>query len=39
LWDNCTVQHHAVNNYWPQTRALVRATIDAGLATGFPEPS
>jgi alpha-ketoglutarate-dependent taurine dioxygenase len=28
------VQHYAVNDYWPQTRTLVRATIDAGVATG-----
>jgi taurine dioxygenase len=34
LWDNYAVQHYAVNDYWPQTRTLVRATIDAGVATG-----
>ena len=39
LWDNFAVQHYAVNDYWPQTRTLVRATIDAGVATGLPEPS
>lgn len=34
LWDNFAVQHYAVNDYWPATRTLVRATIDAGLVTG-----
>ena len=38
LWDNYAVQHYAVNDYWPQTRTLVRATIDAGLVTGALEP-
>jgi hypothetical protein len=33
------VQHYAVNDYWPQTRTLVRATIAAGAATGVIEPS
>jgi taurine dioxygenase len=37
LWDNYAVQHYAVNDYWPQTRTLVRATIDAGVATGTVE--
>ena len=37
LWDNYAVQHYAVNDYWPQTRTLVRATIDAGVATGVIE--
>jgi len=39
LWDNFAVQHYAVNDYWPQTRTLVRATIDAGLTTGVLEPA
>jgi taurine dioxygenase len=34
FWDNFAVQHYAVNDYWPQTRTLVRATIDADLVTG-----
>jgi taurine dioxygenase len=39
LWDNFAVQHYAVNDYWPQTRTLVRATIDAGVVTGVLEPA
>ena len=39
LWDNYAVQHYAVNDYWPQTRTLVRATIDAGIKTGVPAPA
>jgi len=27
FWDNYAVQHYAVNDYWPQTRVLLRATI------------
>ena len=34
--DNYAVQHYAVNDYRPQTRTLVRATIDAGLVDGLP---
>jgi taurine dioxygenase len=33
-WDNFAVQHYAVNDFWPQKRTLMRATIDGGWQTG-----
>lgn len=38
LWDNFAVQHYAVNDYWPQKRTLMRATVDGPWATGVVAP-
>ncbi|MEZ5231053.1 MAG: TauD/TfdA family dioxygenase [Acidimicrobiales bacterium] len=30
IWDNRSTQHYAIHDYWPQPRAMSRATITAG---------
>ena len=34
FWDNYAVQHYAVNDYWPQTRTHLRATIEGPWTPG-----
>jgi taurine dioxygenase len=36
VWDNFAVQHYAVNDFWPDFRALARATAMGKWTTGFP---
>ena len=35
MWDNCTTQHYAVHDYYPQRRIMERVTIRGGPVTGI----
>jgi taurine dioxygenase len=37
FWDNLAVQHYAVNDFWPQQRTMMRATIQGSWTMGAPE--
>lgn len=34
FWDNFAVQHYAVNDFWPQRRTMMRATVEGAWETG-----
>ncbi len=38
FWDNFAVQHYAVNDFWPQRRTMMRATVEGGWTTGVAAP-
>jgi taurine dioxygenase len=39
FWDNFAVQHYAVNDFWPQRRTMMRATVEGGWTTGVAAPA
>ena len=39
FWDNFAVQHYAVNDFWPQRRTMMRATVQGEWATGRFSPA
>lgn len=39
MWDNCSVQHYAGHDYWPQRRRMERVTVAGQAPVGGCEAS